>query len=176
MRGFRYAFGLALAVGAGLATSVALGSTSMQSATTSTTPTTAATTTTSVAVPSNTTRPTITGTARDGSAVSATNGSWTGSPTSYAYHWLRCDSSGGACAAIAGATSKDYTVTTADVDHRLRVDVTASNASGSGTASSDPSSVVQPSGSAPANTRAKTMTQRIGRQSRVWRITQERRA
>ena len=151
MRGFRYAFGLAIAVGAGLATSVALGSTSMQSATTSTTTTTK--TTTSVAVPSNTTRPTITGTARDGSAVTATNGSWTGNPTSYAYRWLRCDSSGGACATIAGATSKNYAVTTADVDHRLRVDVTASNAGGSGTESSDTSAVVQPSGSAPANTK-----------------------
>jgi hypothetical protein len=159
MRGFRYAFGLALAVGAGLATSVALGSTSVQSATTSTTRTTgttstvATTTTTAVAAPSNTARPAITGTARDGSALDATNGSWTGSPTSYTYRWLRCDSSGGACAAISGATSKSYTLTTADVGHRLRVDVTASNAGGSGTASSDPTAVVQPSGNAPANTK-----------------------
>src|SRR5581483_9110144 len=100
MRGFRYAFGLALTVGAGLAASAALGSTSTQSATTTTAATSTAATTTAVAVPSNMTRPTITGTARDGSAVTATHGSWTGSPTSYTYRWLRCDSGGGACTAI----------------------------------------------------------------------------
>jgi hypothetical protein len=148
MRGARYAFGLALAVGAGLATSVALGSTSRQSATTTTTAVT-----TSVAPPANTTRPAISGTARDGSTLTASNGSWTGKPTAYTYRWLRCDSSGGACATISGATSKDYTVASADVGHRLRVEVTASNAGGSGTATSDPSAVVQPSGNAPANTK-----------------------
>jgi hypothetical protein len=144
MRGFRYAFGLALAVGAGLATSVALGSTSVQSATT---------TMTTIAAPTNTSAPTISGTARDGTTLTASNGTWTGSPTSYAYRWERCDSAGGGCAAISGATSKQYTVTSADVGHRLRVKVTATNAGGSGSATSGPTDVVQPSGNAPANTK-----------------------
>jgi len=152
MRGVRYAFGLALAVGAGLATSVALGSTSMQSVTTT------GGTTAAVAAPTNTARPTISGTARDGSTLTATNGSWTGSPTSYTYRWMRCDANGGGCGTIPGATSKEYTLTTGDVDHRLRVDVTATNAGGSGTASSDPSSVVQASGNAPANTKAPSLS------------------
>jgi hypothetical protein len=148
MRGFRYAFGLALAVGAGLATSVALGSTSVQSATTTTT-----TTATPVAPPANTSPPAISGTARDGTTLTASNGTWTGSPTSYAYRWERCDSAGGGCAAITGATSKQYTLTSADVGHRLRVEVTATNAGGSGSATSAPTDVVQPSGNAPANTK-----------------------
>lgn len=154
MRGFRYAFGLALAVGAGLATSVALGSTSLQSATTTTSATATTTkTATTVAPPANTSAPTISGTARDGTTLTGSNGAWTGSPTSYAYRWKRCDSAGGSCAAIAGATSNQYTLTTADVGHRLRVEVTATNAGGSGSATSAPTDVVQPSGNAPANTK-----------------------
>jgi hypothetical protein len=42
---------------------------------------------------------------------------------------------------------------TADVGHRLRVDVTATNAGGSGSATSAPTATVQPSGNAPANTK-----------------------
>src|SRR5205814_10372481 len=90
------------------------------------------------AAPSNTSLPSISGSARDGSVLTASHGSWTGSPTSYAYQWLRCDSEGGNCAAIAGATSQRYTVQTADVAHRLRVQVTATNTSGTGVAESRP--------------------------------------
>src|SRR5690348_8210061 len=79
------------------------------------------------AAPSNTSLPSISGSARDGSMLTASHGSWTGSPTSYAYQWLRCDAQGGNCAAIAGATSQRYTVQTADVGHRLQVQVTATN-------------------------------------------------
>ncbi|HKB92864.1 MAG TPA: hypothetical protein VKC62_01335 [Gaiellaceae bacterium] len=137
--------GLAIVAGAGLAASVAVGS-AATGATTSTS-------TTTVAPPANTSLPAISGTARDGSLLTASNGRWTGSPTSYAYRWQRCDSAGGSCAAIAGANSKQYTVSSADVGHRLRVEVTASNAGGSGTATSKPTGVVASSGNAPSNTR-----------------------
>jgi hypothetical protein len=147
------AFGLAILVGAGLASSVAIGS-----AATGATTTTTNTTTTAVAAPASTSAPTISGTARDGTTLTASNGSWTGSPTSYAYRWERCDSAGGACAAISGATSKQYTVTSADVGHRLRVEVTATNAGGSGSATSGPTGAVQPTGNAPANTRLPAVT------------------
>ena len=134
-------------LGVGFLITVAVGSASV-GATTST-----ATTTTAVAKPSNTKLPAVSGTVRDGSLLTASPGTWTGSPTSYAYQWLRCDTNAGACAAIAGATSSRYTLTTADVNHRLRVEVTASNAGGSGSATSDPTAAVQASGSSPANTK-----------------------
>jgi len=104
------------------------------------------------AVPSNTSLPSISGSARDGSDLTADHGGWTGSPTSYAYAWLRCDTQGGNCNAIGGATSRIYTVQTADVGSRLRVQVTATNGSGSGQATSRPTSTVTPTGSAPKNT------------------------
>jgi hypothetical protein len=110
------------------------------------------------AAPSNTSLPSISGSARDGSLLTASHGSWTGSPTSYAYAWQRCDTDGGACAAISGATSKQYTATSADVGHRLRVAVTATNSSGSGMASSRATNIVAATGSAPKNTSAPSIS------------------
>jgi Ig domain of plant-specific actin-binding protein len=111
----------------------------------------------SSAVPSNTSLPSISGAARDGSVLFASHGTWTNGPTSFAYTWQRCDTAGGSCSAIAGATSRRYTLTSADVGHRVRVVVTASNGSGSGTAASRPTDVVQASGQAPKNTVAPTI-------------------
>lgn len=112
----------------------------------------------STAAPSNTSLPSISGSARDGSLLTASHGSWTGSPTSYAYQWLRCDTQAGSCGQISGATSDHYTVQTADVGSRLRVQVTATNASGSGNATSRPTGIVQPTGTAPKNTAAPTIS------------------
>ena len=39
-----------------------------------------------------------------GKTLSAGNGTWGGSPTSYAYQWLRCDTKGAACARISAFT------------------------------------------------------------------------
>jgi Ig domain of plant-specific actin-binding protein len=110
------------------------------------------------AVPSNTSLPSISGSARDGSILTASHGSWTGNPSSYAYQWERCDAQGGNCTGISGATSKQYTVQTADVGNRLRVQVTATNGSGSGVATSRPTSVVAATGQAPKNTAAPTIS------------------
>ena len=52
---------------------------------------------------------------------------------------------------IQGANSQRYTVASADVGHRLRVDVTAHSGDGTGTARSQATGVVQAAGSAPAN-------------------------
>ncbi|MGD0167805.1 MAG: hypothetical protein ABSC51_11065, partial [Gaiellaceae bacterium] len=57
--------------------------------------------------PKNTKLPTISGTTTQGQALIATRGSWNNYPTSYAYQWQRCNSSG--CANISGAT-KNYHV------------------------------------------------------------------
>jgi len=108
--------------------------------------------------PQNTSLPSISGSARDGSALLASKGGWINSPTSYAYQWQRCDTSGGSCVAIAGATGTRYTVVGADVGHRLKVGVTATNTSGSGTATSRPTDVVKSTGTAPAATSPPAIT------------------
>jgi hypothetical protein len=86
------------------------------------------------AVPVDATAPTIAGTTTQGQTLTEGHGSWTNSPTGYAYQWEDCNASGGACTAIAGATGQAYTLTAADVGHTVRVLETASNAGGSGTA------------------------------------------
>jgi hypothetical protein len=113
------------------------------SATATSTPT-AAVTSAPVAPPSNTAPPTISGTARAGQTLTATTGTWSGSPTSYAYQWQRCTTT---CAAIAGATSSSYTAQTTDVGATLAVAVAATNSGGSSTATSAPTAAVT---SAPA--------------------------
>ena len=107
--------------------------------------------------PSNTAEPRISGAATVGSTLTATNGSWTSSPTSFAYQWVRCPRSGGQsngsdCAAIGGATTTSYVVSAADVDRRLRVRVTASNADGSSTVASNATALIRnPAAGRPVN-------------------------
>ena len=117
-----------------------------------------AATASTASVPANTSLPTISGTARDGSVLTASKGSWTESPTSFAYQWQRCDTAGGGCAPIGGANSVRYTVASADVGHRLRVVVTATNSAGSGSAASRPTDVVSASGHAPVATRLPSLS------------------
>ncbi len=88
------------------------------------------------AAPSNTALPTISGTTTEGQSLSAAKGSWTGSPSSYAYQWQDCDASGANCANITGATAAGYTLAASDVNHTIRVAVTATNEGGSKAASS----------------------------------------
>ena len=96
------------------------------------------------AAPSNTARPTITGDPEAGQELTAEEGSWTNTPTSYTYQWQRCDIDAIACGAVPGATGKTYGVRAADVGFRLRVEVTARNANGAGTALSAPTGIVAP--------------------------------
>jgi hypothetical protein len=86
--------------------------------------------------PANTVLPTIGGTATVGQVLTAENGTWTNSPTSFAYQWLRCNGGGNNCVAVAGGTLKTYTLVTADVGSTMRVRVTATNADGSSSAQS----------------------------------------
>ena len=95
------------------------------------------------AAPRNTAAPTISGSAVVGGALTANEGSWTNTPTSYAYQWYRCDANGAGCGAIAGATSKTYAVSSDDFGATLRVSVAARNAVGtSAAAQSDATAVV----------------------------------
>ncbi len=94
------------------------------------------------APPVNTALPTLSGgIPHVGEAINASNGSWTNGPTSYAYAWLRCNSSGSGCSVISGKTSSSYTPVTADEGSTLKVEVKATNAYGTGTATSKASAV-----------------------------------
>ena len=85
------------------------------------------------AAPSNSVAPTISGTTTFGSVLTATSGTWSGSPT-YGYQWQRASSTGGSYSNISGATSSTYTLVAADVGQYLKVNVTATNGGGSTTA------------------------------------------
>jgi hypothetical protein len=97
------------------------------------------------AAPRNSARPTIAGDPEVGQELTAEEGTWTNSPTSFGYQWQRCDVDAISCVVVAGATGKTYGVRAADVGFRLRVEVTARNANGSGSALSNPSGIVVPS-------------------------------
>ena len=93
--------------------------------------------------PGNTSPPTISGTPAEGATLAGSNGSWTHGPTSYAYAWYRCDRNGNNCAAIGGARSSSYRLTSADVGATLRLRVTAGNSEGSSSSTSVPTAVIQ---------------------------------
>jgi len=82
-----------------------------------------------VPAPVNTVLPAITGTATEGQTLTASAGTWTGSPT-YSYQWKR----GGV--SIDGATASTYLLVSADVGSTITVTVTATNAGGSASATS----------------------------------------
>jgi hypothetical protein len=103
--------------------------------------------------PNNTSAPTINGTARDGQTLTATNGTWANSPTSFRYQWQRCSATGTDCAGIVSATNQSYTPVAADVDHRLRVVVTAINADGQSAANSGTTDVISGSDAPKASAR-----------------------
>ena len=112
------------------------------------------------AAPVNTAPPTITGTTQVGQTLTAGNGTWTNSPTSFAYQWLRCNAGGNACANVANGTQRTYTLVGADAARTIRVRVTATNADGSASAQSDQTAVITPATSTagPRNTAAPTIT------------------
>jgi hypothetical protein len=99
--------------------------------------------------PGSTSPPTITGSAIEGSELTATAGSWTGSPTGFGYQWQR-SADGSSWGDIAGAQGSSYTLTDADVGLVVRVVVTASNAAGSTSAASAATGTVDPD-TAPTN-------------------------
>lgn len=114
--------------------------------------------------PTNSSPPTISGTAQERATLSAATGTWSGAaPITFGYQWQRCDGTGGACAPIAGATAATYTLTSADVDRRIRVAVTASNGGGSSAAVSAPTATVTaaPPATGPIAASAVTLPNRL---------------
>ena len=82
------------------------------------------------AAPVNTVLPNVTGTAVVGNALTTDDGSWTGSPTSYAYQWKRG-------ATNIGTNANAYTLVNADAGQSITCVVTATNAVGSTPATSN---------------------------------------
>jgi hypothetical protein len=75
--------------------------------------------------------------------LTAVVGQWNGTPPfTFGYQWYRCSFSG--CEPIAGAAQSTFRLTSTDVGSRIRVSVTATNAAGSFTATSEPTGLVSP--------------------------------
>jgi len=124
----------------------------------SSTATSAATAVVAPTLPALVARPTVSGQAKEGQTLTASAGSWSGTPTiSYAYQWGRCDLADNSCVDLDGATAATYTLTGADVGEAIRVTVVASNAAGSTTASSVLTASVTALAVAPSNTNPPTI-------------------
>ncbi len=110
--------------------------------------------------PSNTSPPVVSGTAQQGHTLTADKGAWSGSePITFTYEWLRCNSSGGHCATINGATGTTYMLERQDVNHTLRVTVTARNADGANSVTSVATAVaIAATTTVPANTSQPTIS------------------
>ena len=82
-------------------------------------------------VPTNVTKPTISGGTQQGQTVVLDSpGTWAQSPGEFSYQWLRCEESGSGCTAIAGAIGQSYLLTGADAHHRISLQVIAYNGGG----------------------------------------------
>lgn len=86
----------------------------------------------------------ISGPARETQTLSAGTGIWEGAPSlSYVYQWQHCNTSGGSCANISGATGTTYALTSGDAGTTLRVVVTTTNSWGSASSTSAATAVVE---------------------------------
>jgi hypothetical protein len=86
--------------------------------------------------PYPTAAPAVQGTALEGQTLTATTGSWTGSPA-FAYQWRQCFMDGSGCTDVPGATGSTYPLSAGDVGHSYRVRVTATEGAGSGSKTSE---------------------------------------
>jgi hypothetical protein len=98
--------------------------------------------------PTATAEPQVSGTPRVGQVLRTTRGTWTGTaPITYVYRWFRCDGRGAPdasdCARITNANDATHVLRQADAGFRIRSQVTATNADGSGSATSNPTAAIQ---------------------------------
>lgn len=87
--------------------------------------------------PTNVDLPAITGLLSAGSTLATTDGTWTDSPTAYAYSWETCRTSDAStCTAVPAASAPSLVLSASATGRYVRSVVTATNASGSATAAS----------------------------------------
>lgn len=88
------------------------------------------------AAPVNTAAPSLSGIRTQGQVLTTSNGSWSGSPIpTFTYQWQRNASN------IAAATAQTYTLVLADVGQSITCIVTATNGSGSASATSNAATI-----------------------------------
>jgi hypothetical protein len=92
--------------------------------------------------PTNSVRPSVSGSAVVGHTLTVSNGSWSPTPSSFSRQWQQCNSDGTSCLNISGATGQSYGVRSDDLGHRLRALVTARTSAGQTTVASSTSDVV----------------------------------
>jgi hypothetical protein len=94
-------------------------------------------TTVTGASPVNTTLPAVHGKFLEGATLTASTGTWTNAPTSFAYRWKSCTTGDvSSCTPIEGATKSSYVIDDGLAGDSIRVTVTATNATGSASATS----------------------------------------
>ena len=107
--------------------------------------------------PVDTVAPSLSGTAQDGKALTASKGTWTGMATiTYAYQWQQSSDGGATWTDIAGATASSYTPPAGSAGKQVQVVVTATNGDGTAQATSPPSAVIL--SNPPANTVAPSLS------------------
>ena len=89
-------------------------------------------------LPDATALPAIRGVASAGALLSETPAIWANTPSSYTFQWLRCGATGADCNPIEEAGGQDYVLTAADVGSTVRVEESAANAWGFGSAAISP--------------------------------------
>lgn len=104
--------------------------------------------------------PSVSGTARNGQALTAVAGATVGGGGT-SFQWERCNASGASCldipgAQTAGAGATSYGLASADIGHTLRVRQTQTGAPGSSSGESVPTAVVAPNPAACSNVFAGT--------------------
>jgi hypothetical protein len=93
--------------------------------------------------PTNTALPAISGTTTVGQVLTATTGTWTGtSPITFKYRWRQCDANGAACKDVAKNDQTTFTLTSSNAGNTMRVEVDATNADGTGIATSAATAVI----------------------------------
>jgi hypothetical protein len=103
--------------------------------------------------PANTIQPNPTGTPQDGQTVTVDNGTWSGAvPMTFTFQWQTCTTVNPVCTNLVGATSSSYAINTSQVGLLLRSIVTATNAVGKTTTTSNLTTAVVAKATAPLNT------------------------